>query len=303
MYYKINLGSYPEVNFIGRVKYPEPWKHFERLATEYILFVVLSGELYIEEAQKKYHIKENEYLILEQGKAHKGYKNATCDYAYIHFTHQDITPVKDEKQIEAVIIQEPTMEFHDPKPQSDFNIYVAKHGKITDSYFHHQIKTQLDLTISDYYTSGSNHPVLSSATTMNVLLILNRILVEDLKRAKSTQFSKGYVTAQELKRYIEENTYHVLTSDMIVEKFDLNYDYLNRLMNEYFDISIRQYIQSTKIEVAKKIMVNNDIKMCDIGTLIGIDDQFYFSRLFKKHVGISPTAYYKKMHMNGSKKD
>jgi AraC-like DNA-binding protein len=55
------------------------------------------------------------------------------------------------------------------------------------------------------------------------------------------------------------------------------------------------YINSVKIENAKSYFESGITKIKDVSRLCGIDDEFYFSRLFSKVVGMSPTEYLKKI--------
>lgn len=303
MLYKMQLGQLPEVNFIGRIKFNEPWSHFERIASEYILFVITSGDMYIQEDKTRYHLKAHDYLILTPGLKHFGYKKANCEYSFVHFKSQSIKPLepKEEEKERLNLIHSPLVIFHDEKPFSDYSIALNKHGSLAESQLFHTVKSQLDWAIDDYYSSGLNHPITCSASLLNVLILLSRHLIEENRSSVSKHFSKGYVTALELKQFIESNTHRVLTAENIIERFNFNYDYLNRLLQKYFKTSIRQYIQITKIEVAKKIMINNDIKMCDVANLVGFENQFYFSKVFKKHTGYSPLDYYKKTHLVSEK--
>jgi AraC-like DNA-binding protein len=299
----MQLGELPEVNFIGRIKFTQPWSHFERIASEYILFVITSGDMYIQEDKTKYHLKAHDYLILSPGLKHFGYKKATCEYSFVHFKCQSFTSLepKEEEQVRMNLMNTPLVIFHDEKPFSNYGIAISKHGQLAETQQYHAVKSQLDWAIDDYYSSGQNHPITCSASLLNVLVLLNRYLISENRSSITKHFSKGYVTALELKQFIESNTHRMLTAENIIERFNFNYDYLNRLMQKYFNTSIRQYIQITKVEIAKKIMTHNDIKMADVANLVGIENQFYFSKVFKKHVGMSPLDYYKKTHLVNEK--
>jgi YesN/AraC family two-component response regulator len=59
-------------------------------------------------------------------------------------------------------------------------------------------------------------------------------------------------------------------------------------------ISPVKYINSLRIEKAKAMLKNSNFSVEEIAYCVGINDRFYFSRIFKKELGISPTEYRKR---------
>ncbi len=53
------------------------------------------------------------------------------------------------------------------------------------------------------------------------------------------------------------------------------------------------YLNTIRIEAAKKLMAQSDKEVMEISALVGFDDPFYFSRFFKKKCGMSPRDYIK----------
>lgn len=51
------------------------------------------------------------------------------------------------------------------------------------------------------------------------------------------------------------------------------------------------YLTNVRINVAKDLLKNSSVKIGNISDAVGIPDQLYFSKLFKKHTGKSPNEY------------
>ena len=52
-----------------------------------------------------------------------------------------------------------------------------------------------------------------------------------------------------------------------------------------------EYLTNIRIEKAKELLGNSDYSMKEICVMVGYSDPTYFSRSFKKNVGVTPTEY------------
>ena len=56
------------------------------------------------------------------------------------------------------------------------------------------------------------------------------------------------------------------------------------------------YLNHFRIEQAKELLCQTELSIKNISIDVGFSDEFYFSRLFKKSVGVSPQHYRKYQH-------
>ena len=66
---------------------------------------------------------------------------------------------------------------------------------------------------------------------------------------------------------------------------------LNRKIKAITGYTTTEYIQQIRISMAKQLLVKTDYPIGEIALKCGIDDVAYFSSLFRKAVGKTPTAY------------
>ncbi|WP_236013480.1 AraC family ligand binding domain-containing protein, partial [Paenibacillus glycanilyticus] len=85
----VNMELVPTVTFLGFVAYTSPWIHFKRNVDEYILYIIKSGELHIEENGERYVLRKGDVFMLEPNLDHEGFEKHVCDYYYIHFKHPE----------------------------------------------------------------------------------------------------------------------------------------------------------------------------------------------------------------------
>lgn len=96
--------------------------------------------------------------------------------------------------------------------------------------------------------------------------------------------------------YMETNYMYRLTLSSISANVNLSSSYLCRIFKSEVGTSITNYLNNLRVRKAATLIKENTLSMKEISSMVGIDDQLYFSRLFKKCMGISPSEYGKKYH-------
>lgn len=76
---------------------------------------------------------------------------------------------------------------------------------------------------------------------------------------------------------------------------NISENYLSRLVKQYTGRSVGAWIAIVRIQRAKHLLSQTSKSVIDIAADVGIEDQSYFSRLFKKETGMTPSAFRKKM--------
>ena len=67
--------------------------------------------------------------------------------------------------------------------------------------------------------------------------------------------------------------------------------YFSRLFKANMGVNFTDYVNKLRVDLACKLLLNNDITLVEIAQLCGFNDQSYFSKIFKNIVGISPKKY------------
>lgn len=96
-----------------------------------------------------------------------------------------------------------------------------------------------------------------------------------------------------VKKYIVEHIEEKLTLNNVAEVFNISPNYLSILFSKHNDVGFSDYINQSKIEAAKKMLVDGDYKIYEVSDILGFESAFYFSRVFKKITGLSPRDYVK----------
>lgn len=83
--------------------------------------------------------------------------------------------------------------------------------------------------------------------------------------------------------------------DTICEKLFISKSEVIRIFKKSYGVTPYQYLLDLKISTAKSILENGNASINDISEILCFANPYHFSETFKKHVGISPLKYRKKM--------
>ncbi|RNB58441.1 helix-turn-helix domain-containing protein [Brevibacillus gelatini] len=97
--------------------------------------------------------------------------------------------------------------------------------------------------------------------------------------------------ARRVVRFLEEHYRTRISLESLAEHFCYSARYLTRLVKEETGHSPIDYVISLRMEKAKELLAGTDATMQEIAAFVGYQDVLYFSRLFKKHTGMTPSAF------------
>ena len=120
-------------------------------------------------------------------------------------------------------------------------------------------------------------------------LILNEYGIEIIENQKSILVQKIKDTISELVNC--EEPLAVKSSVYLAEKLDHSYGYLSNLFSEITYTSIENYIIIQKIELAKNLIINNQMTLTEIAYKLNYSSVAHLSTQFKNITGITPSAF------------
>ena len=138
----------------------------------------------------------------------------------------------------------------------------------------------------------------ASHLNINRDLMMNSILYEYLflladkfPREQYTPGEKQINYVEEALTYLESNYTNNISVQSLADSIGLNRSYLHRLFKSATGSSVQEYLLDLRIRKACTLLKSTVLPVAIISLSVGYEDTLYFSRLFKKKKGVSPSRY------------
>lgn len=146
-----------------------------------------------------------------------------------------------------------------------------------------------DCTATDWEVVEIHIGVLAEHIRLNYILMLEQGLI-----APHRQYSNCAVRLWALSHVIEYIHQHYTESisiTQVCEHFQYSSSYVSHIFNRFMGMNFNCYINKLRIRKAKEILQCENISIAELALQCGFSDPNYFSCIFKKETGFSPSAY------------
>jgi len=164
-----------------------------------------------------------------------------------------------------------------------------------------------ELKDASYPVLRTKEPILQSfwfddAVFMGALLKRMQVAADDKDKAFLqsgmdlilSQLRPGGQVAAIPEKFLQmvfEKEHVMLSVSDYAEKLQVTPNYLNKTVKAHTHRTAIDWIEIARLNVAKKLLKDNEVPIADVARLSGLDDQSYFSRFFKKKTGLTPSQY------------
>lgn len=95
--------------------------------------------------------------------------------------------------------------------------------------------------------------------------------------------------------YFRDNLDKNIDVEKLASELNIGYSYFRRMFKKFTGISPVQYHLMLRLQRAKDLLVSTDMSVKEIALGLGFQSIFYFTRIFKKKMGVPPTDLRKKL--------
>ena len=95
--------------------------------------------------------------------------------------------------------------------------------------------------------------------------------------------------------FIVKNYSNKMTVNDISEYIGLNRSYFGSIFKKHTNMSPQEFLIKFRLEKSSELLGNHKLSISDVARSVGYDDAMLFCKMFKKHYGLSPSEYRRKI--------
>lgn len=117
---------------------------------------------------------------------------------------------------------------------------------------------------------------------------------EDLMIKMLDGITKHYEYVEFAKQYVSEHYHQRVSLSELAAIAHVSPSHLSRLFHREVGVNFRTYLIEHRMHQAAKLLQEKPFKCIEVAKLVGYQDYYQFSKLFKKTIGINPREYQKR---------
>ena len=119
-----------------------------------------------------------------------------------------------------------------------------------------------------------------------------RAITEELKKESQKQIDSAVLSISEyITAYVRDHISENIGTSVLAEVSGYSSGYLSRIFKQHKGISIHEYITQQRMNLARELLVNTNLRIYEIASSCGYDNTAYFIKVFKSQLGQTPQEY------------
>ncbi len=157
-----------------------------------------------------------------------------------------------------------------------------------DSYFNVKLRFGIGTAVSDpldiHTTFEEAKTALEKTSPNEPVRLFSHIVGANRRSGKDKLIAS-------IQEYIDSNLDGKLQLTEVAEVFGLSGAYLSSIFKKNTEVGFSEYVYTKKIEKAKEMLLNQDMKIYEAADALSFESAYYFSKVFKKVEGVSPREW------------
>ena len=253
---------YLAVNCTGHAVYPYS-PSARTVRNDYYLIYLTDGEIRFDKPRHERTMQAGELIIL---RAHSPFDytalSPSVDYYWVHFSGREAESILAGARLAV-----------------DRITPVGIHDRLSEDFF-------------SLFLTFSNQTLLAEELRAQALLALLLDFAAALQ-PKGVSDSRAAATVARSTAYIHEHIAEALTVEALAAREYLSSGRYRDIFRRVLGMSPQEYILKLRVNMARDLLTGSQLSVAEIALSVGCPDSRYFSRLFMKRIGVSPSAYRK----------
>jgi AraC-like DNA-binding protein len=191
----------------------------------------------------------------------------------------ELTMITHESELTYVLVRY-TLEEEAPR-HSDVRSYTNEHFMLHTGVSP-QLAEWLRQLRESFYTSGNVARIRTNS-------LFNLVLYETLSCCLNRNNEAGYAKIEQVKSFIHDRYMEQLSLHKIAERQEMNVKSLSYLFHKYVGMGPIDYLIQHRMKRARELLAITHCTVKQVAASVGYEDALYFSRLYKKYYGHSPS--------------
>lgn len=235
-------------------------------SSQYILLYCVDGEGWVKVGGKHHILSKHQFFIInEKTPCSYGSNNSNPWTNYwIHYTGANA-------------------KYFSPAVNRIIDVSPAENSRLDERLLLFEEMLQ---NINDYF-------VFEKVVYANICLKHFLTSIKYLDVYRSIKKETGNDLLENVISFMKNNINKNLKIDTIAEKFNCSSSNIYKLFKKNLHSTPLDFFIHLKMERACRLLTNTNMRVKEVGRKLGYEDQYYFSRIFSKHIGLSPAKYRK----------
>jgi AraC-like DNA-binding protein len=143
------------------------------------------------------------------------------------------------------------------------------------------------IALSEAQAEDEANPALTDLVRALVCCVENLLRKPIVARAGG----RAQTLLEEIRVFLQSHYQYEITRDSVAAQFEVTPNHLSRLFQTHGRMTFSNYLTSVRIDRAKHLLRNYNLKLDDIASRCGYHDTPYFWHVFKKMTKTTPMAY------------
>lgn len=281
------------VKWVGKYAGGRELAEYEHSNPYFELIAVTEGPVYLTVEHHQMELASGDVLLLKPWERHREWRDSGRDISFfwVQFAVSPLpqctdTRTKLNEELNIVQLKKQDLRTADAEGEDEDALIIPRRCRAVRKY-------ELFLLFEKLLQETDRpHGYYRFRSTLLLGHILE-LIAEDVldQKRMNTSVPATFITYRSLVSFLNEHYQSPITRERINRHFDHGYEYLCQVFKKYAGITIVTYIHQLRIQRAKFLLLGSNRSIQAIAEEVGFSDPYYFSKLFKRLEGQSPSQY------------
>ncbi len=288
MLYKIDLKQLPDVRYSGQITFDGGWTNNGQLRPRNMMLYIIFGLMRVDVDGKTIDLHAGDYLFIPSGTQYTASLLEKSNYRYVHFSPPKTISPSGEEELLADFgkfdAEQQKLRYSDRIAHTIDHIFVKQTGSA--AAYSNQIENLFRQMDQYRLVAG---PIAKNRLDLSFYELL--LLISENSVGEIIPAERRSPEMSEMLLWISKNYTGKITLSEMSRRFGFSKQHIIRLFKTSQKQTVIQYINGMRLQKSLEMLSNTDIPIGDLARSLGFSSAYYFTRLYTRTYGITPTEY------------